>query len=410
VSEGRRALSPRTLTVIGVAGVLVLALGGRSGVAALSPISDQVELDVPLDGIWLALVGAIPPIAYAVAALLTPRLVRRTNLEVVALGVAAVTGAAHIFRGYAPNYLGLFFGTVVLMLGVGVLNVILPGLVKLYAPARIGLLTSLYSTMMAISTAVPPAVGLLLANEFGWRLSLASWGVVSLLAIAPYAVLLPIAISRSAEEKRVAPVDAPQGSVRVGRSASARAIMLAFAVSGFTAYTVFAVLPKILTDHAGISVELAAIALTTFSIMGMPMSLVIPNLAVRPGWSGRLVVFAAISGAIGFLGLAFAPGLWPLLWTVLIALNTLTFSMSLALIGARTATHQMATELSGYVNTVGYLIAAIGPVVVGAVHEITDSWFVPLIVLAIFATVLLPAAAVLAKERTIEDELRDAGI
>jgi len=410
VSEGRRALSPRTLTVIGVAGVLVLALGGRSGVAALSPISDQVELDVPLDGIWLALVGAIPPIAYAVAALLTPRLVRRTNLEVVALGVAAVTGAAHIFRGYAPNYLGLFFGTVVLMLGVGVLNVILPGLVKLYAPARIGLLTSLYSTMMAISTAVPPAVGLLLANEFGWRLSLASWGVVSLLAIAPYAVLLPIAISRSAEEKRVAPVDAPQGSVRVGRSASARAIMLAFAVSGFTAYTVFAVLPKILTDHAGISVELAAIALTTFSIMGMPMSLVIPNLAVRTGWSGRLVVFAAISGAIGFLGLAFAPGLWPLLWTVLIALNTLTFSMSLALIGARTATHQMATELSGYVNTVGYLIAAIGPVVVGAIHEITDSWFVPLIVLAIFATVLLPAAAVLAKERTIEDELRDAGI
>jgi len=291
-----------------------------------------------------------------------------------------------------------------------VLNVILPGLVKLYAPSRIGLLTSLYSTMMAISTAVPPAVGLLLANEFGWRLSLASWGVASLLAIAPYAVLLPIAMSRSAEEKRAIPVDAPQGSVRVGRSASARAIMLSFAVSGFTAYTVFAVLPKILTDHAGVSVELAAIALTTFSIMGMPMSLVIPNLAVRPGWSGRLVVFAAISGAIGFLGLAFAPGFAPLLWTVLIALNTLTFSMSLALIGARTATHQMATELSGYVNTVGYLIAAIGPVVVGAIHEITDSWFVPLIVLAIFATVLLPAAAVLAKERTIEDELRDVGL
>jgi CP family cyanate transporter-like MFS transporter len=185
--------------------------------------------------------------------------------------------------------------------------------------------------------------------------------------------------------------------------------MLAFAVSGFTAYTVFAVLPKILTDHAGASIELAAIALTTFSIMGMPMSLVIPNLAVRPGWSGRLIVFAGVSGAVGFLGLAFVPALAPIVWTVLIALNTLTFSMSLALIGARTATHQMATELSGYVNTVGYLIAAIGPVVVGAVHEITDSWFVPLIVLAVFATVLLPAAAVLAKERTIEDELRDAG-
>lgn len=401
----RGALSPKALAAIGVAGVLILALGGRTGVAALSPIADEVELDLPLDGIWLALLGAIPPIAYAVSAWLTPRVVRRYNLEVVAIGVAVVTGLAHIGRGYAPAYWGLFLGTVILMLGVGVLNVILPGLVKLYAPERIGLMTSLYSTMMAISTAVPPAVGLVLASEFGWRLSLASWGLISLLAIAPYVILLPRALSRTAAEKQASLSLPTTRNAHVGRSATARAIMLAFAVSGFTAYTVFGVLPAILIDYVGVSAELAAIALTVFSIMGMPMSLIIPNLAVKPGWSGRLIVFAAISGATGFLGIALLPGVWPLLWTVLIALNTLTFSMSLALIGARTATHHMATELSGYVNTVGYLIAAIGPIAVGAVHEITDSWFIPLLVLALFATALLPAGAVLARESTIEEEL-----
>jgi CP family cyanate transporter-like MFS transporter len=203
VTQVRDALNPRAVAALGVAGVLILALGGRSGVAALSPIADEVELDLPLDGIWLALLGAIPPIAYAVSAWLTPRVVRRYNLEVVAIGVAVATGLAHIGRGYAPAYWGLFLGTVILMLGVGVLNVILPGLVKLYAPERIGLMTSLYSTMMAISTAVPPAVGLLLASEFGWRLSLASWGLISLLAIAPYLFLLPLALSRTAAEKQV---------------------------------------------------------------------------------------------------------------------------------------------------------------------------------------------------------------
>ena len=405
MTQVRDALNPRAVAALGVAGVLILALGGRSGVAALSPIADEVELDLPLDGIWLALLGAIPPIAYAVSAWLTPRVVRRYNLEVVAIGVAVVTGLAHIGRGYAAAYWGLFLGTVILMLGVGVLNVILPGLVKLYAPERIGLMTSLYSTMMAISTAVPPAVGLLLASEFGWRLSLASWGLISLLAIAPYIVLLPLALTRTAAEKQASLAFPSTTQANVGRSATARAIMLAFAVSGFTAYTVFGVLPAILIDYVGVTAELAAIALTVFSIMGMPMSLIIPNLAVRTGWSGRLIVFAAVSGATGFLGIAFLPGVWTIVWTVLIALNTLTFSMSLALIGARTATHHMATELSGYVNTVGYLIAAAGPIVVGAVHELTDSWFIPLLVLALFATVLLPAGAVLARESTIEEEL-----
>jgi CP family cyanate transporter-like MFS transporter len=248
-------------------------------------------------------------------------------------------------------------------------------------------------------------VGLLLASEFGWRLSLASWGLISLLAIAPYVVLLPLALTRTAAEKEASLAFPTTTQANVGRSATARAIMLAFAVSGFTAYTVFGVLPKILIDYVGVTAELAAIALTVFSIMGMPMSLIIPNLAVRTGWSGRLIGFAAVSGATGFLGIAFLPGVWTIVWTVLIALNTLTFSMSLALIGARTATHHMATELSGYVNTVGYLIAAAGPIVVGAVHELTDSWFIPLLVLALFATVLLPAGAVLARESTIEAEL-----
>ena len=118
MTQVRDALNPRAVAALGVAGVLILALGGRSGVAALSPIADEVELDLPLDGIWLALLGAIPPIAYAVSAWLTPRVVRRYNLEVVAIGVAVVTGLAHIGRGYAPAYWGLFLGTVILMLGV----------------------------------------------------------------------------------------------------------------------------------------------------------------------------------------------------------------------------------------------------------------------------------------------------
>lgn len=405
---GPLSLSPRPLAILGIAGVLILALGGRTGVAAISPIAQEVQLDLPLSGLWLALLGAIPPIAYALSGLFTPRLAARLSLEGVAVLVAAITALAHIVRGFTPNYLGLFFSTVVLMLGIGVLNVILPGLVKLYAPTRIGVVTSLYSTMMAIGTALPAAIGLTLAGSFGWRISLASWSLISILAVIPYLVLLPKAMRRTTRE-RLALGELPQ--VRrlsvIGRSATARAITLTFAVSGFTAYSIFAVLPQIVMEHSGRSAEEAAVALTVFSIMGLPMSLVIPILAVRRGWSFRLVVFAGIVGASGFLGLAFLTSVSPVIWAVLTGLNTLTFSMSLALIGKRTSTHQMATELSGYVNTVGYLVSSLGPVLVGALREIAGSWLPSLLVQAVFALVLLPAAVVLSRENTIEQELAE---
>ena len=160
-------LDRRSATWLGVAGILILALSGRTGVAALSPIAGEIELDLPLNGVWLGLLGTIPPLAYALAGLYTPRLARRFGLEGVAIAVAVVTALAHLARGLAPVYLGLFLATIALMLGVGSLNVILPGLVKLYAPQAIGRVTALYSTAMAISTALPAGVGLWLADGFG---------------------------------------------------------------------------------------------------------------------------------------------------------------------------------------------------------------------------------------------------
>jgi CP family cyanate transporter-like MFS transporter len=396
----------RALAWWGVAGVLILALGARSGVAALSPIAAEVEIDRPLTGLSLALIGAIPPVAYAVASLFTASLARRLSLEGLAIIVSALTGLAHIGRGLSSDFWGLFGATVVLMLGVGMVNVVLPGLVKLYAPRHIGQVTSAYSTMMAVSTTVPPATALWLANEFSWRISLGSWSLISFAAIVPLLVVLPLGWRRARfEQAALRELPTSQQIVGLGHSATARAIMFTFAISGLTAYSAFGILPDVLTEHAGISVGYAAVALTVFSVMGVPMSLVIPLLAVRPSWPPRLVFIAGFGGAIGFLGLAFAPAIAPLLWAVLTGLNTLSFSMALALIGARTQHHQMATRLSGYVNTVGYVLASAGPFVAGALHEITGTWIYSMLVLAALCLTVVTTAGTLGARRSVEEEL-----
>lgn len=406
-TSGDVTISPRTLFVMGLAGVLLLALSARTGVAALSPLAGDIELDVPLEGIFLGLLGMVPPIAYGVAAWLTRPLVARVSLENIAVLVGSIAVVGHVLRGVSPNYLTLFLVTALLMLAVGVTNVLLPALVKLYAPRHIGPVTSLYSMLMALSSSTPAVLGVWLADEFGWRWSLASWAVLSALAIVPWLLLLPHARARQSAE-RVALVDAPPTAARVSlwRSATARWLAILFAMSGFVAYSMFALLPVILVEIAGFGRDEAGFGLFLWSMMGVPLSMVIPLLSVSPIWPPRLAILGAVLGMVGFVGLLVAPGFFTYGWVVLTGLATVGFSLVLTLIGARTENHRTAAHLSGLVNTVGYFMAAAGPVVLGLLAQLTGLWWPGLILLAVAISISAFAYPALRRNTTVDEELR----
>lgn len=400
-------LTPRAIFLLGVSGVLLLALSARTGVASLAPIAGDIDLDLPLDVFYLGLLGMIPPIAFGIAGWLTRALVTRLNLESLAIIVGGIAALGHVLRGLAPSYIGLFIVTSVLMLAVGVTNVLMPALVKLYAPGHIGRVTSMYSLLMAISTAMPALFGVWLADQVGWRWSLGSWAVISAMAVIPWLLLLPYARTRRLQEQ-AALVDAPPAPAQVSlwKSVTARWLALLFALSGFTAYSMFAVLPAILIDTAGFGRDEAGFALFVWSIMGVPLSLTVPLLAVRPNWPERLAVLAGVLAMAGFSGLLVAPTTLTYLWVVLTGLATIGFSLVLTLIGTRTENHHTAAQLSGLVNTVGYFIAGAGPIVVGMLTELTGVWWPALILMIVVTSLSIFAYSVLKRGATVDEEIR----
>lgn len=401
-------LSPRSLTVIGVAGVLLIGLSARSGVAALSPLATDIDLDVPIRGTALGLLGMIPPIAYGLAGLMARRLAKQMSLELLALIVTGIAATGHLARGLAPNFLGLFLATVTLMLAVGITNVALPALVKLYAPGRIGIVTSSYTMLMSVSTAMPALLGVWFADQFGWRWSLGSWAVLSFLAMLPWFILLPSARRRRYEEAE-ALMEVPEANprMRLWSSATVRALAVTFAYSSFSSYIIFAALPSIMMEQAGFSRDEAGFALFVWSIVGVFMSLSIPLLTVRPGWPPRLIAAAGVTGTAGFLGLLVVPTVVPLVWVVLTALSTLTFTLMLTLIPFRSENHVTATQLSGLVQTFGYLIAGVGPLLVGFLHDLAQSWWPGLVLMAVAAALNFFAVPVFRRTTSIEQELRE---
>lgn len=397
----------RSTTVFALTGIILLALGIRTGVAAIAPLAPVMDLDVAMEGLPLGIIGTIPPVAYALAAWFSPWLARTVGIESAAIAVAVLGAIAHVWRGISPTYLSLFVATAVLMIAAGVGNVIIPGLVKLYAPRAIGTVTAIYGTAMAISSSAPSFFGVIIADAAGWRLSLASWALVSLVGALPWLLVLPFARQRSRAESALdsglIPVVVP---VSLFRSPTALSVMGIFAVSGTMAYTWFALLPQLLVDEAGFSVEQAAVALGVFTITGFPMSLVIPPLATNARWAGALVGLAVACGLAGMVGLLVAPATATLLWVVLLALGPMTFPLSLTLIGLRTDNHLSALALSGFVNKVGYFIAAVGPLLAGLLLQVTGQWAASVIFLMLVVVCEIPAVWVLARNGNVDRELR----
>jgi CP family cyanate transporter-like MFS transporter len=181
--------------------------------------------------------------------------------------------------------------------------------------------------------------------------------------------------------------------------------MVIFSVSGATAYTWFALLPVILLDVSGMSTASAALSLGLFAVLGIPLSLAIPPLGTRPGWAPKLVTAAVVFGVVGVGGLLVAPTVVPFLWVTLLGLAPLAFHLSMTLIGQRTRHHVVALELSGFVNTMGYTVAALGPLLAGLMYQATGTWTLALIFLGLTVLAQSPAIWVLAREACVEDEL-----
>jgi len=406
--------SPRPLPLwagrtLALAGIILVALNMRTAVAAISPIAADIAVDIPLSSATLGVLGALPPIMFALAGFVAPLVARRLGLETSIMIAAAAMVVGSLLRGLADNYGVLLLGSVIALGGMGFGNILLPPAVKRYFPDRIALLTTVYLTVMAIGASVPAVVSAPIAGSASWRLSLALWAIVALPAVLPWLVL----VVRSRLAKRAATgmpdvaVDAPEAALltRMLRSRVTWAMGLTFAVSSLNAYATFAWLPSILTDLTDVDAIGAGALLAVYGLVGFPLGLIVPMLAARMRNVGLLIHVGVAALACGYLGLLFAPGFSPLLWVLLIGSGPLMFPVCLVLINLRTRSHHTSIALSGLMQTIGYTIGAIGAPVVGFLHAASDGWTVPLIFLLATALVGSVTAVMLARPRFIEDDL-----
>lgn len=377
------------------AGLLVLAVAAvalnlRAPVAGIGPVLEEISAATGLSPGGAGVLTSLPVLAFACVGLASPWLARRLGTEraiAAAMAVLAVALATRVTGGAAA----LLVGTLVACAGIAAVNVLLPVVVKTWLEHRVGLVTGLYTAVMSGGSALAaagtePLASAVGAPGSGWRLAVGVWAVPAAVALGIW--LAAFGHRRSAGPAPGVPVAGGAWGL-LGRPV-VWALTVFFGTQSLLFYALLGWLPEVYRD-AGIDPRTAGAMLSVCVLVGVPAFLVVPMLAARSEGQRAWALGLTAAAAVGLGGLLVAPAEGAWVWAVLLGVGNAAFPLALSLFALRTRDPGETATVSAVGQSLGYLLAAAGPLTVGLLREQSGSWTAPLVLL--LAVMAVQAAA-----------------
>ncbi|WP_422740887.1 MFS transporter [Micromonospora sp. WMMD729] len=381
--------------------MLLVALNLRMAVTSLGALLDEIRDGLGLSGAMAGLVTTLPTIAFAGLGALTPWLVRRVAPARVLVVAMIALAVGQVLRAATDSAWIFVLTSALALAGIAVANILLPMLVKQHFGHRTGLVTGAYTMALTLGTTVAAASAVPIAHAFGsWRAGLGVWAGLAAVAVLPW---VPLALRTRRGARRATPTAAVAARVRPARTRLGWAMAIYFGAQSLSGYAIMGWLAQLFRD-AGYRPEAAGLLLAGVTALGVPIALLMPTLAGRLATLRPLVLGLTGASALAYLGLALAPHGAALLWVTLLALGQGAFPLILTTIGLRARTAEGTVALSAFAQSTGYVIAALGPLSVGILYEITGGWTAPIGFLLAALAVQTAAGMAIARPRYVEDE------
>lgn len=371
---GRRA--PAALVL---AALLALAFNLRPAAVSVGPALGMIRGDLRMSDTVAGVLTAVPDLCFAVFGAVAPALARRFGAARVVFVGTVLMVLGQSLRAFTHSTAWFLALSVLALAGMATANVLLPSLVKAWFPERIGLVTALYSTSLTVGVTVASLATVPLAHAAGgWRGAFLWLTGAAVVAVVAWALLLTDRTPTQSPDAVHIPLS------RVARTRLGWIMAGFFGIQSAMAYSIFGWLASMYTA-AGYGDAAAGVMLAIATGVGIPLAFLWPARMARNPRPLGILAFVMLSGMVGTLGLLLAPRPAPLggLWATLLAIGTSSFPMILALFGLRARTSEGTAALSGFTQSIGYLIAALGPFGMGVLHQLTGSWRLPLLAMAL---------------------------
>jgi CP family cyanate transporter-like MFS transporter len=406
-AASRRARGRAGGAALLLAGVIALAFNLRAAITSLPPLFPELSASLHLSQAAVSVLASLPVLAFGVFSGVAAPLSRRFGEEQVLGGAVGLLAVGLILRGAAPGVL-LFPGTALAAAAIALLNVLLPSLVKRRAPERAGLLIGLYLLSLSAGSILASLIAVPVYNLSGGSvpLSLSVWALPALAAAVAWlpqrryrtvpgtAPGEPEGPSQETQESRGTQgrggtqesQERPAGRavpLKLSRYALTWQVTAFMGLQSLTFYAALSWLPTMFRDR-GVSAGGAGTLLALMNLGGAASSLMIPVFAHRARNQRALLAGSVAASAAGLAGAWFAPLGGAPAWVLVLGLGQgAALGLAIFFTMARAPDPRVAASLSGFAQSVGYLVATTGPLAIGFLHSAIGGWTVPVVVLLV---------------------------
>ncbi|WP_086428062.1 CynX/NimT family MFS transporter [Staphylococcus cornubiensis] len=381
-----------------VFGIILIAATLRAPLTSVGPVIQQIKTDLHINNGIAGLITTIPLIIFGIVSPFVSRMLSKISMSRFLFLTLILTIVALVIRvmGGVSTF---FMGTVLLGVSIALANVTLPAYAKWAFPTQIGLITGIYSATMNFTAGLGGGLSYPLSTvtSLSYRFSLVFWVIFAVVALV---IWLP-------QLKQLSHLPSQQhDGLRkpIYRSKIAWAVALTMAFQSMMFYSIVAWYPSILVSK-GVNPEMAGYFLMLNQFAQLPMTFTFPIIAAKMSTQRSLIGIVAALMSVGFT-LLFFDNTWLLLVAMVLTGMGIgaCFSLCMTMFSIRSKTTAGSMALSGFGQSIGYWVAAIGPFMLGLAHDILSNWTIAIILFLLMVVGVLIAGMIAAQNKYIEDE------
>ena len=393
-SHSTEAAEPRHVVPFFLHAIVILvgvSITLRLTVNNVAPVIPVIRESLGLSEAGAGWLGSLPLIVFGVFAFATPSVVRRFGAPMTIAILLVIIAAGTAIR-FIPSTLALMGGTILLSVGVGMGNAVVPVAIRTFYPRRATAYMGWFSVGLNVGASMGAAATVPLMLQWGlsWNQAISVWVVVIVLVLAWWLMGWRLAAQRGSEMFR-----RPEENSVAGVGAMFRnPVLLAIAAHmGVQSAMFFAIMTwgPVWFQKAGATGTESGAIIGAFALAAIPGALLGPKLLELRSWRAILIgygiLFIPAVITMGFFGF----GSSTLGWAATLLAGVCSgahLAMSLALIVGYPDETKVA-GLSALANGVGFLLASIWPVGLGVLAERTGNWNAAIIIVALMPIITL---------------------
>ncbi|HEM5997714.1 TPA: MFS transporter [Streptococcus suis] len=379
-----------------IAGIVMLGVVMRAPFTALPSILTDIATSLGVEVSSLGILTSIPLIMFALCSSLAPRLAAKFGMEKLMALVLMVMVLGSGIRVF--NLPLLFVGTVLVGATIAFINVLLPSLVAANFPKKIGFYTTIYITLMGVAATVAAMIAVPIVTATSWQVFIY---LITAIVFLAFLIWLPNVKNNHRFETK----NQQQQTGSLWKNKAAIAFLIFGGLQSVLYYTEITWLPTI-SQSVGFTKAEAGLMAGIFNLTAIPMSMIIPATLSRQTKEMRRNIMLGTSSAtlLGLALMTFLPSnfiLWSILHIILSFSNAALFPYMMLGFTLKTSSSQATAQLSGMVQTGGYLIAAFGPGLLGYSFPLFGSWMPLILALAVVTLAMMWTIVLIEKEDII---------